>query len=321
MNRIDRLMGTMLLLQSRRVTRAEDIAAHFEISLRTVYRDVAALSEIGIPVIAEAGVGYSLMKGYLLPPIMFSEDEAAALGMAGLALSKTSDPSLDASIQSALLKVKAALPDRQKSRLERVEESVIFGWSSHAPKPDGCVARLVDLQTCLAESRALRIAYQGGGRGEVTKRDVEPLGLIHYLDYWHLIAWCRLRKDYRDFRIDRIQKIDILDRNTEQHGNFNLQKYLEKQHDRTESLEVKIFFKTISVGRARREWSLGLVSEHEVEGGSILVLATKACDWMTGWLLSFQENATVLEPEEMKHALAEEARKVADHHAIRVTCN
>ncbi|MDQ8200342.1 YafY family protein [Pelagicoccus enzymogenes] len=315
MNRIDRLMGTMLLLQSRRVTRAEDIAAHFEISLRTVYRDVSALSEIGIPVVAEAGVGYSLMKGYLLPPIMFSENEAAALGMAGLALSKTSDPSLDASIQSAILKVKAALPERQRRRLERVEESVVFRWSSHAPKPDGAIARLVDLQAALAESRALRISYQAGGCGEVTTREVEPLGMIHYLDYWHLIAWCCLREDYRDFRIDRIQKLEVLNRKAIRCSDFDLQAYLAKEKEHTESLEARLLFSRYSAGRGRREWSLGLVEEEERQDGVLLTLRTGSYEWMTGWLLSFREDVRVVDPPELRELLAEAARKLAEHHA------
>lgn len=310
----------MLLLQSRRVTRAEDIAEHFEISLRTVYRDVAALSEIGIPVVAEAGVGYSLMKGYLLPPIMFTEEEAAALGMAGLALNKTSDPSMEASISSALLKVKAALPEKQRDRLERVEESVAFGWGCGVSKPECGNARLVDLQKCLAESKALRIAYITGGRGEVVSREVEPLGLIHYLDYWHLIAWCCLRDDYRDFRLDRIQNTTLVDRRVTRHGDFSLQEYLEKQRDRSKMVEVKVFFKTFSLNRARREWSLGLLSEEEVEGGSILTLNTGDYGWMLGWILSFGVGATVLEPLEFKDLLAEEARKLAAHHGVAVEC-
>lgn len=314
MNRIDRLMGTMLLLQSRRVTRAEDIAVHFEISLRTVYRDVSALSEIGIPVVAEAGVGYSLMKGYLLPPIMFSEDEAAALGMAGLALSKTSDPSLDASIQSALLKVKAALPETQRDRLERVEDSVVFGWSSHAPKPDGAIARLVDLQSSLAESKSLRIAYQAGGRGEVTTREIEPLGLVHYLDYWHLIAWCRLRKDYRDFRIDRVQQLEVIDDAITRDRDFDLQAYLAKEREHTESLEAKVLFNESAVGRARREWSLGLVEEEQSSEGVILTLRTGNYDWMVGWLLSFQSGARVLAPSELKKQMVAECRTLLEHH-------
>lgn len=315
MNRIDRLMGTMLLLQSRRVIRAEDIARHFEISLRTVYRDVAALSEIGIPVIAEAGVGYSLMRGYLLPPIMFTQDEAAALGMAGLALSKTSDPSLDASIGSALLKVKAALPDKQLARLERVEESVVFGWNNYGSKPKGGVARLVDIQSSLAEQKALRISYVTGGRGELTAREVEPLGLVHYLEYWHLIAWCRLRGDYRDFRFDRIGKLEILDQKVTRHGEFDLQAYLAAQRTVPETFEAKVFFKQIAVCRAKRDWSLGVVDEEEVEGGSLLTLTTGNYDWMTGWLLSFRDCASVVAPEALKFLLIDESRRLLAHHS------
>lgn len=316
MNRIDRLMGTLLLLQSKRLIRAEDIAEHFEISLRTVYRDVSALSEIGVPVVAEAGVGYSLMKGYLLPPIMFTEEEAAALGTAALALSKTSDPSLDASMSSAVLKVKAALPERQRQRLERVEESVVFGWSGFDEKPVDLATTLVDLQRCLAESKALRLEYKSGGRGEVTTRDVEPLGLVHYLDYWHLIAWCRLRGGYRDFRLDRIQKVDVLNQRCEVRDGFDLQQYLEEQRALPEVLEAKVFFRDYAVSRGKREWSLGLVGEEKVEGGSILTLNTGNWEWITGWLLSFRENARVVGPDALKVLMAETARKVAEHHSL-----
>ncbi|EDY80413.1 HTH domain family [Verrucomicrobiia bacterium DG1235] len=314
MNRIDRLMGTLLLLQSKRVIRAEDIAGHFEISLRTVYRDVAALSEIGIPVVAEAGVGYSLMKGYLLPPIMFSEEEACALGMAAMALSKTSDPSLDASMESALLKVKAALPEKQLDRLARVEESVVFGWNNYGPKPMDGVVRFVDIQSCLAEQKALRISYKTGGRGEVTSREVEPLGLVHYLEYWHLIAWCRLRGDYRDFRFDRIQKLEVLDERVTRHGDFDLQAYMDKERSSSELLEAKVFFGEFAAGRARREWSLGLAGEEDAQGGRVLRLLTGNYEWLVGWLLSFRENATVLEPAELRSMLAEAAGKLAMHH-------
>lgn len=308
-------MGTLLLLQSRRVIRAEDIAEHFEISLRTVYRDVSALSEIGVPVVAEAGVGYSLMKGYLLPPIMFSEEEAAALGTAALALNRTSDPSLDAAMQSALLKVRAALPERQRRRLERVEESVVFGWNGHGEKPNEMAACLVDLQRCLAESKVLRIDYQTGGRGEVTTREIEPLGLMHYLEHWHLIAWCRLRGDFRDFRLDRIQKVEVLNEKVVSRSGFSFQAYLDKQREIPESLEAKVYFADFAVGRAKREWSLGVVGEEVVEGGSVLTLSTGAWSWITGWLLSFRENAVVIEPEALRVELVETAERLAAHHS------
>jgi predicted DNA-binding transcriptional regulator YafY len=103
MNRVDRLMAMIVHLQSRRLVRAEDIAAHFEISVRTVYRDIAALGEAGIPILGEAGVGYGLAKGYYLPPVMFTAEEASALFMGGKLVEHLTDASLRKHMESALL--------------------------------------------------------------------------------------------------------------------------------------------------------------------------------------------------------------------------
>lgn len=315
MNRIDRLMGITLLLQGRRVTRAEDIADHFEISLRTVYRDIAALSEVGVPIVAEAGVGYCLMKGYYLPPIMFTKDEATALGMAAMALQRSSEPSLEASIGSALMKVKAALPREQLVRLEKVEESVAFGWQKEKRNHENGVASLVDVQACLADSKAMRINYRTGGRNEITTRIVEPLGLIYYSERWHVIAWCCLRNDYRDFRLDRIDKLDMLKDAATVHGDFDLQQYLEDQRFEHETTQAKVFVKEFSLDRAKRDWALGLIGEEVVEGGSILTLATGSLEWMLGWLLSFRDNVSVVGPPELKDMLVKEARRLVDVYA------
>lgn len=302
------------MLQGRRVVRAEDIARRFEVSLRTVYRDVSALSEVGVPIVAEAGVGYSLMKGYYLPPIMFTENEAAALGIAGMALSKASDASVEQSMQSALSKVRAALPQSQKDRLERVEQSVKFGWGSGGSSNDGG-ARLLDVQACVCDSRALRIAYRTGGREEAGVRVVEPLGLIHYLDKWHLIAWCRLRGAYRDFRLDRIEKLEILSERVQRRQDFSLDVYLEQQRTVAAPIRVKALFGPLGVDRAKREWSLGLLDEERHPEGAILTLATGKLEWMLGWLLSFRGNVEVIEPVELRVELANEAKRLWERHS------
>src|SRR6266513_507356 len=123
MNRVDRLMAMVVRLQSRRVVRAEDIAAHFEISVRTVYRDIAALGEAGIPIMAEAGVGYSLVKGYLLPPVMFTAEEASALSIGGKLVEHLTDASLRKQMDSALLKIRSVLPRDRQDYLDRLERS------------------------------------------------------------------------------------------------------------------------------------------------------------------------------------------------------
>ena len=123
MNRVDRLIAIVVRLQSRRVVRAEDIAAHFEISVRTVYRDLAALGEAGIPIIAEAGVGYSLVKGYHLPPVMFTAEEASALFLGGKLVDHLTDASLRKQMDSALMKIRSVLPRDRQDYLDRLERS------------------------------------------------------------------------------------------------------------------------------------------------------------------------------------------------------
>ena len=154
-NRIDRLLGLILLLQSRRVLTAEEVAAHFELSVRTIYRDLAALSEIGVPIAAEAGVGYSLLPGYHLPPLMFSQDEASALLIGGEMVKRFTDDSASISADSALLKIRAVLPRAQRDQVERLlEHLVVIGTPQRMGSPDRKV--LLPVQQAIVRRRVLR---------------------------------------------------------------------------------------------------------------------------------------------------------------------
>src|SRR5476651_2711767 len=124
MNRIDRISAILIQLQSRRVVKAADIAERFNISLRTVYRDVRTLEEAGIPLIGEAGVGYSIMDGYRLPPVMFTREEATAFLTAEKFVEKLTDASTNAQYQSAMYKVRAILKTSEKDALENLDGSI-----------------------------------------------------------------------------------------------------------------------------------------------------------------------------------------------------
>src|SRR5207249_7309042 len=171
------------------------MAAHFEISVRTVYRDLAALGEAGIPIMAEAGVGYSLVRGYHLPPVMFTAEEASALSIGGKLVDHLTDASLRKQMESALLKIRSVLPRDRQDYLDRLERStaVVARRSNAIPRLSS--EALMPIQRALAERRVLALDYQGGQRRELTSRQVEPLGLVYYSDNWHLIAVCRRRRD------------------------------------------------------------------------------------------------------------------------------
>jgi predicted DNA-binding transcriptional regulator YafY len=313
MNRIDRMLATILLLQSRRVVKAEEVAAHFEISLRTVYRDMSALSEAGVPIIAEAGVGYGLLKGYTVPPVMFTAEEAGALFLGGELVEHLTDPSLQAQMRSALLKIRSVMPRAQQDHLDLLKQATALLMPPDSTQPL-TQAVLTQIQNALAKRQVLSLEYRAGGREETTSRAVEPLGLIYYADRWHLIAYCRLRQDYRDFRTDRILSLSVRPETFPPHDGFNVREYIRSWCDENEGMEVKVKFSARVVERARRSCFGGLISEQPVRDGVILTFPVGKLDWITGWLLSFGTEAEVIAPGELRDMLADQAARLVEHH-------
>jgi predicted DNA-binding transcriptional regulator YafY len=314
MNRIDRMLATILLLQSRRVIKAEDIAAHFEISLRTVYRDMAALSEAGVPIVAEAGVGYGLLKGYSMPPVMFTAEEAGALFLGGELVEHLTDPSLQAQVRSALLKIRSVLPHNQQDHLDRLKQAttLLIAPRQANARPQ---AVLTQIQNALAQRRVIGLGYRASGCEETTRREVEPLGLIYYSDRWHLIAYCRLRRDYRDFRTDRITELTVRNAIFQPHASFSVREYVRSWCDKTQGVEVKVKFTLRTAERARRSWFAGLVEEKRTKDGVIMSFPVGALEWITGWLLSFGTEVEVIAPADLRTLLTEYASKLVQHHA------
>ena len=278
-------MAIVVYLQGRRLCRAEDMAAHFEISVRTMYRDLAALGEAGIPIMAEAGVGYSLVKGYHLPPVMFTAEEAGALFIGGKLVEKLTDASLRKHMESALLKIRSVLPRERQDHLDRLERSTaVLGKHSVAVTRMASEA-LIPIQQALAERRVLTLDYLGGARRELTRRQVEPLGLIYYADKWHLIAHCRLRRDLRDFRSDRIRSLRLLNEVFTGHTDFSLPEYLETSA-REDGLEtVVIRFKREVMEYVRRDWNIRVEQEKEEANGEVAVtLRIYALESFASWI-------------------------------------
>nr|WP_121270632.1 YafY family protein [Pedobacter schmidteae] len=204
MNRIDRLFGILLLLQTKKYISADRIADQFQISTRTVYRDIKALLEQGVPISFEQPKGYYIVQGYFLPPVSFTSDEANALLIMERLVSRFGDKSIFTNYTSALNKVKAVLKHTQKEKLELLNESIKFQLNPEWFNDE--FDHLSDLQNAISDKCIIEIDYQNQNK-ESSKREVEAIGLIFYAYNWHLIAWCHLRKEYRDFRVSRIVKV------------------------------------------------------------------------------------------------------------------
>ncbi|MGJ8672839.1 helix-turn-helix transcriptional regulator [Rubritalea sp.] len=310
MNRIDRLTAMILMLQSRRVVTADQMAEHFEVSVRTVYRDIAALSEVGVPIVAEAGVGYSLMQGYHMPPIMFTEAEAAALFMSGGIAVQFSDGSLKERLEDALLKVRAALPEGHKDYLSQMDQRVEVWSKSNGMQDEGM---LMPIQDAVVKRRCVSICYDTAARGELTTRVVEALGLVFYGRRWHLIAWCRLRASIRDFRLDRIKEWEVLEEVFTAHDDFSVTDFY-KAEVCDEVLSSVIFeCERWALDRVMSELPCEVIAKDALENGRYLIEArTYSVEWLAKSMIGLGTSVLVKQPLELGQILRAEAEKIAD---------
>jgi predicted DNA-binding transcriptional regulator YafY len=227
MNRINRITAILTQLQSKRVVTAKTIADRFEISLRTVYRDIKTLQEAGVPIGSENGVGYFIVDGYRLPPVMFTEEEANALITADKLVHQKNEKSLSKNYTSALIKIKAVLRNQQKEKIELLEERISADNKYKiSPKTD----YLSKIQTGITDFLELNLTYKSIYKNEITKRNVKPLALYFTENDWILIAFCLLRNDIREFRLDKIKNLIMTATTFEHFKDFNLTKYFEELH-------------------------------------------------------------------------------------------
>jgi predicted DNA-binding transcriptional regulator YafY len=207
MNRIDRLFGILTLLQSKKFITGEKIAEKFNISVRSVYRDIKALNEQGIPVSFEPHRGYFIVNGYFLQPVSFSTEEANALLLMESIVSAFADKSIQQHYSTALTKIKSVLRSSQKDSVERLSENIKL-------QVPPCFVQnfnyLTSIQQAISSKKILEIGYTNK-QEEVSIRKMEPIGLVFYALSWHLIGWCHNKKDYRDFRVSRILRLQCTD--------------------------------------------------------------------------------------------------------------
>ena len=224
--RLSRLSNILILLQSKRLITAQQIADKFGISKRTAYRDIKALEEAGVPIITEEGKGYSLLEGYSLPPIMFTEEEANALITAQNIIIKNKDKSLINNYLSAITKLKAVLRHSQKDKTELLEKRIAI-FDNFEQKTTS--RWLSAIQLAITHFKVLKIQYLSISKEELTNRLIEPMALYHSQGNWVLIAWCRLRDAYREFRLDRIRSLFSLSDSFDERD-FDLLRYFREQY-------------------------------------------------------------------------------------------
>jgi len=302
MNRIDRLFGILLQLQSKKRVHSKTLAASFEVSERTIFRDIAALSEMGVPITTEWGEGYALLEGFYLPPLIFTPDEASSLFLGGRMLSRQATGKIAEASYQALAKLETVLPKAAKEQVDELSETIRFMLPERRFNLED--RRLVTLRQAIKHHRVIDITYHSYTRNEVTQRQVEPHELIYAGDSWYMRGHCRLRQDTREFRLDRIDELRLLD---EAFIRLNSQ-------DTPKAYEIV----QLRFAGADQRWvdeyqNYAFHSEETLPDGSVIMTyhPNHALE-MKPWILMWGAQVNVLSPLSLRTAIREEVLRLAE---------
>jgi predicted DNA-binding transcriptional regulator YafY len=302
MKQMDRRLLILMRLREERPVRAQDLAQECGCAVRTIYRDIDALSQSGVPVAAMPGEGYRIVEGYHLPPIAFTAEEAVQLLMGSdLALRLGTAPQRE-SARSAAAKVESALHAETRREVDRLRERIRVSTHMRGDSTPW----LPLLQQAVLRDHVVRLRYHSFRSEELTEREVEPHYLLHYGDDWHLVGYCRLRDGVRDFRAARIRHASLLDERFERPPELP-----HEPHDHAPPMMVRVWIEASTVPWARESLAWGFESEEPAEGGTIFVYACFEQRRLLSWILSWGALARVLSPPEFTRRVREEANALA----------
>lgn len=311
MNRTDRLLALVIELQARGWQRAEDLAATFEISKRTVYRDMQALAEAGVPVMSSPGRGYALVEGYFLPPIHFSVDEATLLLLGSDVIARNFDAELQTAIQSAARKIAGALPEERREQVREMQRRfVMVAVASNDDLPG--MALLPALRRALLQGRRVRFRYHARRSADDVPlvREVDPLALVLVERTWYLGAYDHGRKAHRHFRLERMEDLDVLSVPVQHTARPEIGP--PGQRD----LVVRVLVAPAAMRWVRENRLYYLEHEQETADGFVLTLHVRHEDDVLQWLLGWGAQVRVLEPASLRERIAAEAKAIVEHYHV-----
>jgi predicted DNA-binding transcriptional regulator YafY len=309
MNRTDRLLAIVLELQGKKTQRAEDLAATFEISKRTVYRDIQALSEAGVPIVSVPGTGYSLMEDYFLPPLSFTADEATMLLLGLDVMTQSFDAEYRGAAQSSARKIAGVLPEAQRDKATWLRESLHFiSVSSIDPHEAQC---LQALRTAIMNQQQVRFSYRARNSSDpdIETRTVNPYGLLNVAETWMLAGYCHTRKDTRNFRLSRMGEVTILPAHFQRPADYMLRAHKRMRED-TGGV-VRVWFDSEVAPWVEESRFFFVVDRQPTEDGGLSVTLRvrqerDALQWVLGW----GSHVTRIEPASMQQLVTEELHKM-----------
>jgi predicted DNA-binding transcriptional regulator YafY len=295
-----RLLSLILMLQSRSSWKAYELAVELNVSERTVHRYMAMLEEMGIPIYSERGPhgGFSLVRGYKLPPLLFTAEEATVLYMGANLVREVWGQTYDDAVTAVTAKLDNVLPDDLREEVSRARQSLVVGGLTRMDyRP--WETTIHTLRQCIGDRRCVRLLYRGFARQEDTDRVVEPYALTLQWGLWYLVGFCHLRQELRTFRVDRIQQATSLKDRFTMPRDFSVREYLARSMRFEPAYTVGVHLEASVAPDVRERHGHWMEVTDHADGSITVRFGVAGLAWATGWVLTHGSAAKVLEPPEL----------------------
>jgi len=311
-NTATRLITLIMLLQRRPNQKAGELAEQLGVSVRTVHRYIVMLDEMGIPVYSERGPhgGFSLVRGYRMPPLVFTPEEAVAVYLGTSLVEEMWGQLYRDAAQGALAKLDNVLPDEQRHEVAWARRTLL-ATGMHRADWTPLVPLLEKLRRATRERRRVRMVYRGRSQPEPLQRDVDPYALVHRWGWWYVIGHCHLRERMRTFRVDRIIELTLLDETFDVPTDFDIQEYLAAESHPQPQVQVRMRFAPEAALEALDNRAFWETVEERPDGSVVVTFNAPDLEWPLRVALSYGPHAVVLEPDELRCLVSERARAIA----------
>jgi predicted DNA-binding transcriptional regulator YafY len=307
-----RLITLIFLMQDHPQRKAADLAQRLGVSVRTLHRYFGMLDEMGIPIYSERGPngGFSLLRGYKMPPLVLTPEEAAAVTLGTGLVGEMWGELYRAAAEGALAKLDRLLPDEQRGEIAWARRSMVATGMNRAGM-EALLPYLALLRTAVRDRSSVRMAYRGGAKSQVTRRDLDPYALLHRWGWWYVVGYCHLRREVRSFRVDRIEALERLERSFQLPEAFDIHAYLESEMRGQTMLSARLRFDPQAAPRALANRSTWEQVEEQPDGSVWATLLSPDLTWAASSVLAFGPGVSVLEPAELRAAVRAWAQEMA----------
>ncbi|MFQ5595889.1 MAG: WYL domain-containing protein, partial [Anaerolineae bacterium] len=311
-NTATRLITLIMLLQRRPNQKASDLAEELGVSVRTLHRYIAMLDEMGIPVYSERGPhgGFSLVRGYKMPPLVFTPEEAVAVYLGTSLVEEIWGQLYEDAARGALAKLDNVLPDEQRHEVAWARRT-LAATGMHRGDQEPLTPFLEKLRRAVRERRRVAMVYRGWARPGTLPRDVDPYALVHRWGWWYVIAYCHLRGAIRTFRVDRIGELTLLDETFDMPADFDIQAHLAADSYTQPRVRIRMRFAPQAALLAWDNRAYWDTLEEQPNGSVVVTFAASDLEWPTNLALSYGPYAVVLEPERLRRRVSRRARAIA----------